>query len=98
MEVRASRGVNISIQWAEGNVSYGRTREAQLSSLRKKIYDRKNSKAHKEATSILETAQKDTLHNLNAQSEQSAFGSFARVFRTGYYVAKIANFLEILKS
>ena len=35
--VRASRGVNISTQWVDGNVtSYGSTREVQLSSLRKK--------------------------------------------------------------
>ena len=35
--MRASRGVIISARWAEGNVtSCGSTREAQLSSLRKK--------------------------------------------------------------
>ena len=32
--------------------------------------------------------QKDILLNLNAQSQQSAFGSTTRVFRTAYYVAK----------
>ena len=32
--VRASRGVNISTQWADGNItSYGSTRTVQLSSL-----------------------------------------------------------------
>ena len=61
LAVRASRGVNISVQWAEDNISfYGSTKEAQFSSLRKKIYEQKNFLAHKEATSILETAQKGT--------------------------------------
>ena len=45
--------MNISAQWAEGNVtSYGSTREIQLSSLRKKIHEHKNSQAHKEAICI----------------------------------------------
>ena len=87
--VRASRGVNISTQWADGNVTfYGSTRTVQLSSLRKKICEHRNSKAHQDAINILETAKKDVLLNLNAQSEQSAFQSTALVFRTAYYVAK----------
>ena len=65
--VRASRGVNISTQWADGNVTfYGSTRTVQLSSLRKKICEHRNSKAHQDAINILETAKKDVLLNLNA--------------------------------
>ena len=87
--VRASRGVNISTQWADGNVSiYGSTRTVQLSLLRKKISEYRNSKAHQDAIIKLETAKKDVLLNLNAQTEQTAFQSTARVFRTAYYVAK----------
>jgi len=67
--MRASRGVIISAGWAEGNVtSCGSTRKAQLSSPREKIHEHKNSQAHKEAISILETAKNDVLLNLNAQS------------------------------
>ena len=74
--VRASRGVNISTQWADINVtSYGSTRTVQLSSLRKKILEHRNSKAHQEAVNILQTARKDKLLNLNAQSEQTAIHS-----------------------
>ena len=81
--VRASRGVNISTQWADGIVtSYGSTRTVQLSSLRKKIREHRNSKAPQEAINILETAKKDVLLNLNAQIEQTAFQSTARAFRT----------------
>ena len=84
--MRASPGVII---WAEGNVTCcGSTREAQLSSLRKKIHEHKNYQAHKEAVNILETAKKDVLLNLNAQSEQAVFQSTTRVFKTAYYVAK----------
>ena len=44
--VRASRGVNISTQWADGNVTcYGSTRTVQLSLLRKTIREHRNSKA-----------------------------------------------------
>ena len=72
--VRASRGVNISTQWADGNVtSYDSTRTVPLSSLRKKICEHSNSNAHQEATNIRETAKIDVLLNLNAQSEQTAF-------------------------
>ena len=46
------------------------------------------SLGHKEAINILETAKKDVLLNLNAQSELAVFQSTARVFRTAYYVAK----------
>ena len=60
--MRASRGVIISARWAEGNVtSCGGTREAQLSSLRKKLHEHKNSQAQKEAINILETTKKDIL-------------------------------------
>ena len=89
--VKASRGVNISTQWADGNVTfYGSTRTVQLLSLRKKICEHRNSKAHQDAINILETAKKDVglPLNLNAQSEQTAFQSTARVFKTAYYVAK----------
>ena len=90
--VRASHGVNISTQWAYGNVTfYGSTRTVQLSSLRKKICEHRNSKAHQDAINILETAKKDVLLTLNAQSEQTAFHSTARVFRTAYYVARNSN-------
>ena len=86
--VRASRGVAM-LQWADGNVTFYRsTRTVQLSSLRKKICEHRNSKAHQDAINILETAKKDVLLNLNAQSEQTAFQFTARVFRTAYYVAK----------
>ena len=48
LRMRASRGIIISARCAEGNVtSCGSTREAQLSSLRKKIHEHKNSQAHK---------------------------------------------------
>jgi len=87
--MRASRGVIISARWAEGNVtSCGSTRQTQLSSLRKKLHEHKDSQAHKEAINILESAKKDVLLNLNAQSEQAVFQSTARVFKTAYYVAK----------
>ena len=64
LEVRASGSVNISTQRAHGNItSYGSTRK--VSSLRKEIHEHRNSKAHKEASNILETAKKEVLLNSN---------------------------------
>ena len=89
MGARAYRGVNIFTQWADGNVTfYGSTRTVQFALLRKKICEHRNSKAHQDAINILETVKKDVLLNFNAQSEQTAFQSTVRVFRTAYYVAK----------
>ena len=85
----ASRGVNIASQWAEGKIApFGDSRDVQLLSLRKKIHEHWNSQAHNEAIKILQTAKKDILLNMNATSQESAFESTARVFRTAYYVAK----------
>uniref|UniRef100_A0A3Q1CEZ2 Uncharacterized protein n=1 Tax=Amphiprion ocellaris TaxID=80972 RepID=A0A3Q1CEZ2_AMPOC len=87
--VMSSRGVNIAANWAEGKIClFGQTREIQLTSLRKKIHEHKNSLAHKEADKILQTAKKDILMNINATSQEFAFETTARVFRTAYYVAK----------
>uniref|UniRef100_A0A3B3BXM0 DUF4371 domain-containing protein n=1 Tax=Oryzias melastigma TaxID=30732 RepID=A0A3B3BXM0_ORYME len=66
----------------------GHTRDVQLWSLRKKIHEHKNSAAHKEVVKILETAKKDTLVNMNAKSQDFAFETTVRVFRTAYCVAK----------
>ncbi|KAI4815962.1 hypothetical protein KUCAC02_006085, partial [Chaenocephalus aceratus] len=64
--VMASRGVNIAIQWADGKIiPAGQSRDVQLSSLRKKIREHKNSAAHNEAVKILQTADKDVLLNMN---------------------------------
>uniref|UniRef100_A0A3P9I7V3 DUF4371 domain-containing protein n=1 Tax=Oryzias latipes TaxID=8090 RepID=A0A3P9I7V3_ORYLA len=87
--VASSRGVNIAPNWVAGKICpSGHTRDVQLSSLRKKIHEHKNSAAHKEVVKILETAKKDTLVNMNTKSQDFAFETTARVFRTAYYVAK----------
>uniref|UniRef100_A0A3P9KAD0 DUF4371 domain-containing protein n=1 Tax=Oryzias latipes TaxID=8090 RepID=A0A3P9KAD0_ORYLA len=87
--VVSSRGVNIAPNWVAGKICPpGHTRDVQLSSLRKKIHEHKNSAAHKEVVKILETAKKDTLVNMNTKSQDFAFETTARVFGTAYYVAK----------
>ena len=81
----ASRGVNIAIQWAEGKIApFGSSRKTQLSSLRKKIHEHGNSKAHNEATKILETGKMDA----RIRRQEAKFECTAKVFRTAYYVAK----------
>ena len=57
--MRASRGVIISARWAEGNVtSCGSTREAQLSSLRKKSTTTKTLKHIKKLSIFLKQQRK----------------------------------------
>ena len=46
-DVQTSRGVNISVQWAEGRIGpNGKSREAQLTSLRKEIKEHRDSAVH----------------------------------------------------
>ena len=77
--------------------SYGSTREAQLSSLRIKIHEHKNSQAHKEAINIIETAKKDVLLNLNAQSEQLSFNPLLEFSEQHIVWQKITNLSQTLK-
>ncbi|KAJ4934671.1 hypothetical protein JOQ06_007456 [Pogonophryne albipinna] len=66
-------------QWADGKIiPAGQSRDVQLSSLRKKIREHKNSAAHNEAVKILQTANKDILLNMNASSQESVFESTAK--------------------
>ncbi|KAI4798368.1 hypothetical protein KUCAC02_004539, partial [Chaenocephalus aceratus] len=75
-------------QWADGKIiPAGQSRDVQLSSLRNKIHEHKNSAAQNEAVKILQTAKKDILLNMNV-SQESLFESTAKVFMTAYYVAK----------
>uniref|UniRef100_A0A3B3IFA6 DUF4371 domain-containing protein n=1 Tax=Oryzias latipes TaxID=8090 RepID=A0A3B3IFA6_ORYLA len=95
--VASSRGVNIAPNWVAGKICpSGHTRDVQLSSLRKKIHEHKNSAAHKEVVKILETAKKDTLVNMNTKSQDFAFETTARVFRTAYYVANKTVCVDIV--
>ncbi|XP_063788503.1 E3 SUMO-protein ligase KIAA1586-like [Pseudophryne corroboree] len=90
LKIHAARGINIASQWAECNIlPFGKTKETELTSLRKKIYIHKNSAAHAEAEKILETARKDILLNINGRSQEAAFEITSRVFRTAYYIAKM---------
>ncbi|XP_006110332.2 E3 SUMO-protein ligase KIAA1586-like [Pelodiscus sinensis] len=82
------RGVNIASQWSECQISsFGKTRKTQLTSLRKKIIEHKNSAAHTEATKLLDAAKRDSL--IKAKNEELALVTTARVFRTAYYIAKM---------
>ncbi|XP_063810928.1 uncharacterized protein LOC135040731 isoform X2 [Pseudophryne corroboree] len=90
LKIHAARGINIASLWAECNIlPFGKTKETELTSLRKKIYIHKNSAAHAEAEKILETARKDILLNINGRSQEAAFEITSRVFRTAYYIAKM---------
>ncbi|XP_065662771.1 E3 SUMO-protein ligase KIAA1586-like [Hydra vulgaris] len=57
-------GMKISKEWFNNEVSYyGENRKQQLSSLRKKIFDHKESVGHQAALKMVEEAKKETLSN-----------------------------------
>ena len=63
----------------------------------KKSMSTKTTQAHKEAITMLETAKKNLLLNLNSQSQQTAFQTTARVCKAAYYVTKKINLSQCSK-
>ena len=85
--VRAARAVIISTQSTECNVTFIVEKERVSFRYCAKVLELE-LRNHEEVITNLETAKKNVLLNLNAQLEQIAFKSAARVFRTAYYVTK----------
>ena len=82
-------GLQISIPWVRGNVTYSGTElKNQQSSLRSKIKKHKESEAHKEALSILRKAEKKILEASTDKQVEFALQSTKKIFRTAYYIAK----------
>ncbi|XP_065668012.1 E3 SUMO-protein ligase KIAA1586-like [Hydra vulgaris] len=82
-------GMKISKEWFNNEVSYyGENRKQQLSSLRKKIFDHKESVGHQAALKMVEEAKKETLSNNILKSLTREKIVTANIFRTAYKVAK----------
>ena len=79
----------LSDEWVSGTVGpYGKSKDAQQASLRKKINRHLKSTSHKAATDITAAREKAALENTVAAQQTAAHDDTCRVFRTAYYVAK----------
>lgn len=89
LSVYKSPGVVISPEWSGCNVNYnGSNRKAQLSSLRKKIKEHKESEAHKRSVLIMKKSERGTLEETVDNMNREEVSATEKVFRTAYYLAK----------
>lgn len=85
----ADKNLRISKVWVDCSVFYnGTTKESQQSSLRKKIYEHRNSDAHNKATEIVEKSTKKSIDNAVASMHKQQFLTTEKVFRTVYRIVK----------
>jgi hypothetical protein len=85
-----TKGLKISEEWVLGTVSaYGNNKKDQQSSLRKKIFLHRGSRAHSLAEKILNEAKKDTMKKAVASMHQEQQIVTERIFRTAYKQAKL---------
>jgi hypothetical protein len=83
-------GMRLSKEWINCEIaSYGDNRKQQLTSLRKKILDHKESAGHKAAVKITEEGKKETLETVCLQSLTREKEISNKIFRTAHKVAKM---------
>lgn len=89
LAVDKQMGMKISVEWANGKIThFGESRKQQLMSLRKKIYDHKESAAHKACQKIKSKAKNETLEKVFLNTLSHNKDVTGKVFRTAYKVAK----------
>lgn len=85
-------GIKLSKEWVECEISYHRSsKQAQQGSLRKKIFEHKNTFSRKKAQEINSTAQKKILEANIDSMYVSLHETSVRVFRTAYKLAKLGR-------
>lgn len=81
--------VSLSREWRSYQVScYGSNRTNQLKSLRKKIVEHKQSKAHKTAQTIVDTSNKTPMNQVIDSINAAHHESTKAIFRSAYFIAK----------
>lgn len=81
--------ISISKEWHSYLVSYnGSSKTAQLTSLRKKIFEHKNSAGHLKAERITSQAKKEAIENVVDEMTKTHLKTTKTVFRTAYFIAK----------
>lgn len=80
---------SISNEWRSYLITFnGKTKTAQLTSLRKKIFDHKSSSSHKAAEKIVEVAKLETIEKVSDSINAKHLETTKTVFRTAYYLVK----------
>jgi hypothetical protein len=80
---------SISNEWRSYSITFnGKTKTAQLTSLRKKILDHKSSSSYKSAEKITEVAKSETIEKVTDAMYEKHLETTKTVFRTAYYLAK----------
>lgn len=83
------KNIRLSKVWQDAAVAAnGSTKESQQSSLRKKIFEHKNSEAHVIASNIIEQQERGRMKSVVQEMSKSQYLTTERVFRTVYKVAK----------
>lgn len=83
LAIEKQKVMKISVEWANGKIShFGESRKQQLMSLRKKIYEHKESAAHKACQKIKSEAKNETIKS------EAKNKTLEKVFRIAYKVAK----------
>lgn len=83
------QGVKLSTEWSDCLISpCGRDKATQQRSIRKKIKQHKDSKAHKKADEMSRLADRDTMTTHVVAMHKSKSVTTSRVFRTAYKIAK----------
>ena len=89
IQIYSGKGRNLADEWVKCQVEpYGKTRAAQLTSLRKKIFEHQNSATHQSAQAILRERDKESIEKTIAKMSDDERELTCRAFRTAYYLAK----------
>lgn len=87
--VEKTAGARISREWSQININYnGTTRSQQLSSLRKKVYEHRESAGHKSASLILTQSKENRISSAVEAQYSREKEVTQKIFRTAYKVAK----------
>ena len=82
-------GVSLSAEWFNGLVSsYRSSKTSQLTSLRTKIKEHKNSFAHMSAEKIEKKAAESVIEQVADRMNKEEIETTTKVMRTAYYIAK----------
>ena len=81
--------IQLSTEWVSGTIQpYGDTHDKQVTSIRKKIYDHRDSASHKQAVSIQHIAGGEKLKAVIVENQKQHLDTTCNVFRTVYYIAR----------
>lgn len=89
LSVKKKTGMKISKEWANVEIdSYGDTKQKKQTSLRKKIFDHKESAGHKAAAEILTESKDGKLEKTILRQNSHEKEITGKIFRTAYKVVK----------